>query len=75
MDYLKWSQEYRDEAEKLKRNIETLKRKQHTVPIDQRQTVAENIIRLRMIYYECVETANYLSERADRVYKENVSVA
>lgn len=75
MDYLKWSLEYREEAEKLKRNIETLKRKQHQVPMDQRQTVGENILRLRMIYYECIETANYLAERAERVHKENISVA
>ncbi len=65
MDYLKWSQEYYEEAEKILRNIDILKEKQKNVPQDERQTVAENILRLRSIYYECVHTAGYLASRAE----------
>ncbi len=64
MDYFKWSEEYMEEAQKILRNIDRLKRKQKTAPLNQRQTIADNIQKLRLIYYECVHTAAYLKSIA-----------
>ncbi|MGN0452860.1 MAG: hypothetical protein ACI4GZ_03565 [Ruminococcus sp.] len=64
MDYLKWSKEYSDDAELILRNIARLKEKQLTAPENERQTLADSIVRLRMIYYDCIHTASYLAERA-----------
>lgn len=64
MDYLKWSEEYMEEACLVLRNIDRLKRKQKTAPMNERQTIADNIQKLRIIYYECVHTAAYLRQIA-----------
>ncbi len=71
MDYIIWSREYMDEAEKILRNIERLKEKQKTAPLNQRQTIADNIQKLRLIYYECVHTSAYIGSMA----KERTNVA
>ncbi|MBQ2944065.1 MAG: hypothetical protein IJD93_05190 [Ruminococcus sp.] len=71
MDYKIWSQEYMDEAQKVLRNIDILKEKQKTAPLNQRQTIADNIQKLRLIYYECVHTAAYIAGIA----KERSNVA
>lgn len=60
MDYLKWSEEYMDEARKILRNVDRLKEKYRSAPMNQRQTIADNIQKLKLIYYECVHTAAYL---------------
>lgn len=60
MDYKIWSQEYMDEAQKILRNIDRLIEKQKSAPLNQRQTIADNIQKLRLLYYECVHTAAYL---------------
>lgn len=64
MDYLEWSEEYMEEANKILRNIDRLREKQKTAPLNQRQTIADNIQKLKVIYYECVHTAGYLRELA-----------
>ncbi len=71
MDYFKWSEEYMEEARKILRNIDRLKRKQKTAPLNQRQTIADNIQKFRVIYYECVHTAAYLRSLAKE--KQNVA--
>lgn len=71
MDYKIWSQEYMDEAQKILRNIDILMNKHKTAPLNQRQTIADNIQKLRLIYYECVHTAAYLRS----MVKENKDVA
>lgn len=60
MDYFKWSQEYMEESYLILRNIDRLKEKQKSAPLNQKQTIADNIMKLRHIYYECVHTAAYL---------------
>ena len=64
MDYIKWSQEYINEAQKILRIIENKKRMLKNVTRDERHTLNAEIINLRNIYYECMLTAKHLSERA-----------
>lgn len=64
MDYIKWSQEYLDEAKKLLLVIEKKKQKLKNATPDEKQTLNSDIIRLRNIYYECMLTAKHLRERA-----------
>ncbi len=67
MNYEKWSLEYFDEAQKILRNIEKLKEKQKRVKVDERQTIKQNIIRLRYLYYETLHTASYLKNRWEEI--------
>ncbi len=64
MDYIKWSQEYINEAQKILRIIENKKRMLKNVTRDERHTLNAEIINLRNIYYECMLTAKHLCERA-----------
>ena len=64
MDYIKWSQEYLEEAKKLLLVIEKKKQKLKNATPDEKQTLNSDIIRLRNIYYECMLTAKHLRERA-----------
>lgn len=61
MDYLVWSQEYYDEAQKVKRNIKAMKNKLQSIPMDEKRTLEANIQKLQLIYYELLETAGYLA--------------
>lgn len=63
MDYIKWSQEYITEAQKVLKAIECKKRKLKYASLDEKHTLNADIIRLRNIYYECMLTAKHLSER------------
>ncbi len=60
MDYLIWSQEYFDEAAKVKRNLVSMKKMLATVPLDEKRTLESKIQKLQHIYYELLETAAYL---------------
>lgn len=60
MNYLMWSQEYFDEAKKVKRNLNAMKKKLERVPLDQKRTLESNIQKLQRIYYELMQTASYL---------------
>lgn len=71
MDYLKWSQEYFDEAKKVKRNLNSMKKKLQTIPLDQKRTLESNIQKLQRIYYELLETATYLHTLAQE--KQNAA--
>ncbi|MBR2715666.1 MAG: hypothetical protein IKB73_05625 [Ruminococcus sp.] len=64
MDYLKWSDEYTSQAQKILKVIEKKKQKLKFASLDERHTLNSDIIKLRDIYYECVLTAKHLSERA-----------
>ena len=64
MDYIKWSQEYLDEAARLLKVIEKKKQKLKNATLDERHTINAEIIKLRNIYYECMLTAKHLYERA-----------
>lgn len=64
MDYFKWSEEYMEEADVVLRNIDRLREKQKSAPLNQRQTIADNIQRMKFIYYELVRTASYIRQLA-----------
>ena len=64
MDYFVWSQEYFEEAEKIKRNLGRMKEKLKTISMYQRRSLEEKIRRLQIIYYECMHTAVYLEKIA-----------
>lgn len=64
MDYIKWSQEYIEEAQKLQKVIDKKKAQLSTATLDEQHTINADIIRLRGIYYECMLIAKHLSERA-----------
>lgn len=64
MDYIKWSQEYTDEAHKILRIIKRKKAQLLHSTADERHAINAEIIKLRNIYYECVLTAEHLLERA-----------
>ena len=71
MDYFKWSHEYYQEAEKIKRNLEKMKKKLRTISMYERRTLEDNIHKLKLIYYECMQTAAYLESIARS--KENAA--
>ncbi len=64
MEYLQWSQEYYEEAQKVLRNIERLKKKLKSCPTDRYRTIERDIQTLRGIYYECLEISAQLKQRA-----------
>lgn len=64
MDYIKWSQEYLDEANKIQRIIANKKRELRGASSDERQTISSDIAKLRTMYYECRLTAEHLIQRA-----------
>ncbi len=64
MDYIKWSQEYIDQAQMLLKVIEKKKRQLKSSTADERHSINADIIKLRNIYYECMLTAKHLYERA-----------
>ncbi|MDO5124656.1 MAG: hypothetical protein Q4D44_08355 [Eubacteriales bacterium] len=63
IDYENWSEEYYEEARKVQRNLKALKAKQKCVNQDERQTLANKILKLQSIYYEILGTAGYLKSR------------
>lgn len=69
MDYIKWSQEYIDDANKLLVAIERKKAKLKCATLDERHTINADIIKLRNIYYECMLVAKHLSERAGEMQR------
>lgn len=64
MDYVKWSNEYIEQAQKLLDVIEKKKKMIHNATADEQHTLNAEIIQLRNIYYECMLTAKHLFERA-----------
>lgn len=64
MNYLLWSQEYYDEAEKVRRNIERMKTKLKGISLYERRTLEDNIKKMQIILYECLQTAAYLESIA-----------
>ena len=71
MNYSQWSQEYYAEAQKIQRNLRKMKNNLHTVPMNERRTLEDNIQKLQLIYYEVLQTANYLASIAK--VKRNVA--
>lgn len=63
MNYLEWSQEYIDTAEKLKKVITLLKKKREKSPLAQKKEIDAKLSMYRACYSECVQTAAHLRQR------------
>lgn len=68
MDYQTWSQEYQQEARKLREHIQKLKQEAAGCPQGSAQHRALNgrIYTLYSMYLECKHTADYLAEYAQQ---------
>lgn len=64
MNYIKWSDEYNTQAQKLLTVIEKKKSMLKKATADERQSINTEIVQLRNIYYECMLTAKHLMLRA-----------
>ncbi|MBQ6626094.1 MAG: hypothetical protein IIX27_02245 [Ruminococcus sp.] len=64
MDYVKWSDEYMQQARNLLTVIEKKKKLLRNANADEQHSLNADIIQLRNIYYECMLTAKHLLERA-----------
>ena len=63
MDYIRWSQEYLKDAEKVKEDIEKLKSKLKKSHGDEARTLRAYLITLRTMYLDCMKTAELLALR------------
>ncbi len=63
MDYISWSKEYSDEAQKVKEDMERLKFKLKAARGDEARTIRASLITLRTMYLECMKTAETLALR------------
>ena len=63
MNYLEWSQEYIDTAEKLKNVITLLKKKRKKSPLAEKKEIDAKLSMYRACYGECVQTAALLRQR------------
>ena len=63
MNYLEWSQEYIDTAEKLKNVITLLKKKRKKSSLAQKKEIDAKLSMYRACYGECVQTAAHLKQR------------
>ncbi len=63
MDYNRWSQEYFENAEKVKEDMERLKVKLKHTNGDEARAIRSNLITLRTIYLDCMKTGELLALR------------
>ena len=63
MNYLEWSQEYIDTAEKLKNVITLLKKKRKKSSLAQKKEIDAKLSMYRACYGECLQTAAHLKQR------------
>lgn len=63
MDYIRWSEEYLKDAERVKEDIEKLKSKLKITRGDEARTIRANLITLRTMYADCIKTAELLALR------------
>lgn len=64
MDYVLWSNEYFDEADKVLRNIEVLKKRLKNASFDEAKNLNSQITAFRYIYYELYLTGQHLLSKA-----------
>ncbi len=63
MDYIRWSREYLENAQKVKEDIEKVKEKIKHSKGDDKRALRATLITLRTMYYECMHTSELLSKR------------
>lgn len=64
VDYIKWAEEYMENAEIVKGNIEKIKDKIRIAPPEKKSTFYELLGKYRTIYYESLKTAEFLRNRS-----------
>ena len=64
VDYIKWAEEYMENAEIVKGNIEKIKDKIRIAPHEKKSTFYELLGKYRIIYYESLKTAEFLRNRS-----------
>lgn len=63
MNYLEWSQEYLDTAEKLSAVIIELKAQRKKAPLSKKKEIDARLAQYRACYGECMQTADHLMQR------------
>ncbi len=63
MDYIRWSEEYSDKAQKVKEDMERLNLKLKNSTGDEARVIRASLITLRTMYLECMKTAEILALR------------
>lgn len=63
MDYIRWSEEYSENAEKVKEDMEKLNLKLKNARGDEARTIRASLVTLRTMYLECMKTAEILANR------------
>ena len=63
MDYILWSQEYFENAQKVKEDMEKLKLKLKHTHGDEARLIRQNLITLRTMYLDCMKTYELLALR------------
>lgn len=63
MNYLEWSQEYVDTAEKLGEIILKLRKQRRNSSLSRKKEIDAKLRQYRTCYGECMEIANHLKKR------------
>jgi len=63
MDYIRWSNEYLEDARKVKEDIDRLKIKLKHTKGDEARTLRANLVTLRTMYLDCMKTCEILALR------------
>lgn len=63
MNYLEWSQEYYDTAEKISEIINKLKQQRKRISPSNRKEIDAKLSQYRACYGECIQTADLLKNR------------
>jgi len=63
MDYIKWSREYLENAEKIKEDMEKLKGKLKSAKGGEAKLIRNSLVTLRTMYAECMKTCELLAIR------------
>lgn len=64
VDYNKWAEEYMENAEIVRVNIDKIKEKIKKAPPEKKSTFYELLGKYRVIYYENLKTAEFLRRRS-----------
>lgn len=64
VDYNNWAEEYMENAETVKINIDRIKAKIKKAPPEKKSTFYELLGKYRVIYYENLKTAEFLRKRS-----------
>ncbi|OUP78938.1 hypothetical protein B5F08_05855 [Anaeromassilibacillus sp. An172] len=64
VDYIKWSEEYMENAEIIKSNIDKIQERIKNAPPEKKSTFYELLGKYRTIYYESLKTAEFLRNRS-----------